>query len=149
MIARSRVTAVQDTSTTIGVDVYKSPLIPPIETNGLSVDAATLNLPAVAGTASRRAGPQRRHQPRARRGARPTTAQRLGMDRIPPGMRMVVSGQWFYVTSILDPNTYAPSSTHGPGRLPRRPEAPCTLTGTLQNLRPHHSERPGHHHRGR
>src|SRR6185437_10591699 len=51
MIARlPGVTAVQATAAITGVTVYKSPLIPAIETNGLSVDAATLGLPAVAGT---------------------------------------------------------------------------------------------------
>ena len=57
MIARlPGVTGVQDTGTVSGVNVYKSPLIPAIETNALSVDAATLGLPAVAGTCWRRAG---------------------------------------------------------------------------------------------
>ncbi len=51
MIARlPGVAAVQDTGTVGGVDAYKSPYIPAIQTNALSVDAATLNLPAVAGT---------------------------------------------------------------------------------------------------
>ncbi len=51
MIARlPGVTAVQDAGTVGGASAYKSPLIPSIETNALSVDAATLNLPAVAGT---------------------------------------------------------------------------------------------------
>jgi putative ABC transport system permease protein len=44
------VTAVQDTGAVHGISVYKSPYIPSIETNALSVDAATLGLPAVAGT---------------------------------------------------------------------------------------------------
>ena len=51
MIARlPGVTAVQATGTVGGVSAYKSPLIPPVETNALSVDAATLGLPAVSGT---------------------------------------------------------------------------------------------------
>jgi putative ABC transport system permease protein len=51
MIARlPGVTAVQDTGSVGGVSAYKSPFIPSVETNALSVDAATLNLPAVAGT---------------------------------------------------------------------------------------------------
>ena len=51
MIARlPGVTGVQDTGSVGNVNVYKSPLIPAIETSGLSVDAATLGLPAVAGT---------------------------------------------------------------------------------------------------
>src|SRR5689334_24812224 len=44
------VTAVAATGTLGGISVYKSPYVPAIETNGLSVDAVTLGLPAVAGT---------------------------------------------------------------------------------------------------
>ena len=110
MIARlPRVTAVQDTGTISGVSVYKSPLIPAIETSGLSVDAATLGLPAVAGTSlaqGRYLNAATAREPAAVLGA--TTAQLLGIDRIRPGMRIVVSGQWFYVTGILNPDTYAP-----------------------------------------
>ena len=41
------------------------------------------------------------------------TAQLMGIDRILPGMRIWVGpggmdGQWFYVTGILNPATYAP-----------------------------------------
>ncbi|MGH3287961.1 MAG: ABC transporter permease, partial [Streptosporangiaceae bacterium] len=43
------VIAVQYTAT-VSAAVYRSPLIPPIDTDGLSVDAASLGLPAVAGT---------------------------------------------------------------------------------------------------
>jgi putative ABC transport system permease protein len=51
IIARlAGVTAVQDTGMVSGINIYKSPLIPSIETSGLSVDAATLGLPAAAGT---------------------------------------------------------------------------------------------------
>ena len=72
MIARlSGVTAVQDIGSVNGVNVYKSPLVPSIETNGLSVDAATLGLPAVAGTSLAQGRlPERRHRPPAGRGAR-------------------------------------------------------------------------------
>jgi putative ABC transport system permease protein len=110
MIARlPGVTGVQDTGTVGGVNAYKSPLIPPIETNGLSVDAATLNLPAVAGTSlaqGRFLNAATARQPVAVLGA--TTARRLGIDRIAPGMRIWAGGQWFYVTGILNPDTYAP-----------------------------------------
>ena len=44
------VTSVQDTGTVPDVNAYRSPLIPAIDTDALSVDAATLGLPAVAGT---------------------------------------------------------------------------------------------------
>jgi putative ABC transport system permease protein len=110
MIARlPGVTAVQDTGTISGVNAYKSPLIPPIETNALSVDAATLGLPAVAGTSlaqGRFLNAATAREPVAVLGA--STAQLLGIDRIRSGMRIWVGGQWFYVTGILNPARYAP-----------------------------------------
>src|ERR1022692_331350 len=115
MIARlPGVTAVQDTGSVSNVSVYKSPLIPPIETNGLSMDAATLSLPAAAGTSiaqGRFLNAATAREPVAVLGA--TTAQLLGIDRIRPGMRIWAGpggpdGQWFYVTGILNPATYAP-----------------------------------------
>jgi putative ABC transport system permease protein len=110
MIARlPGVAAVQDTGTVDGASVYKSPLIPAIETNALSVDAATLGLPAVAGTSlaqGRFLNAGTAHYPAAVLGA--ATAQRLGIDRIRPGMRIQIGGQWFYVTGILNKDTYAP-----------------------------------------
>ncbi|MGN6177026.1 MAG: ABC transporter permease [Streptosporangiaceae bacterium] len=114
MIARlPGVTAVQDTGQVVGVSAYKSPLIPPIETNALSVQASTLELPAVAGTSlaqGRFLDAATVREPVAVLGA--TTAQLLGIDRILPGMRIWITrgagGQWFYVTGILRPATYAP-----------------------------------------
>ncbi len=103
------VTAVQDTGTVSGVNVYKSPLIPGIETNALSVDATTLGLPAVAGTSLAQGqflNAATAREPVAVLGA--TTAQLLGIDRIRPGMRIVTGGQWFYLAGILRPDTYAP-----------------------------------------
>jgi putative ABC transport system permease protein len=110
MIARlPGVTAVQDTGTVSGVNAYKSPLIPPVETNALSVDAATLNLPAAVGTSlaqGRFLNAATAREPVAVLGA--ASAQRLGIDRILPGMRIWAGGQWFYVTGILSPAIYAP-----------------------------------------
>jgi putative ABC transport system permease protein len=110
MIARlPGVTAVQATGTVNGASAYKSPYIPSIETNALSVDAATPGLPAVAGTSvaqGRFLNAATARYPVAVLGA--ATAQRLGIGRIRPGMRIQVSGQWFYVTGILNPDTYAP-----------------------------------------
>jgi putative ABC transport system permease protein len=49
-------------------------------------------------------------QPAAVLGA--ATAQRLGIDRIRPGMRIWINGQaggqWLYLTGILNPDTYTP-----------------------------------------
>jgi putative ABC transport system permease protein len=110
MIARlPGVNGVQDTGTVSNVSAYKSPYIPSIETNGLSVDAATLNLPAVAGTSVAQGSylnAATAREPVAVLGA--TTARLLGIDRIRPGMRIWAGGQWFYVTGILNPATYAP-----------------------------------------
>ncbi|HEX8008180.1 MAG TPA: ABC transporter permease [Trebonia sp.] len=115
MIARlPGVTGVQDTGTVSGVNVYKSPYIPSVETNALSVYAATLGLPAVAGTSLAQGqflNAATAREPVAVLGA--ATARLLGIDRIRPGMRIVLgpapsSGQWFYVTGILSPDTYAP-----------------------------------------
>jgi putative ABC transport system permease protein len=118
MIARlPGVTAVQDTGVVSGVNVYKSPLVPAIRTNGLSVNAASLNLPATAGASlaqGRFLNAATQHQPVAVLGA--AAAQLLGIDRIRPGMRIWVggqsggqaAGQWLYVTGILSPDTYAP-----------------------------------------
>ena len=116
MIARlPGVTRVQDTGTVNGVNAYKSPLIPSIETNALSVDAATLNLPAVAGTSiaqGRFLNAATEREPAAVLGA--TTAQLMGIDRVRPGMRIWVggtagtAGTWLYVIGILNPDTYAP-----------------------------------------
>ncbi len=108
------VTSVQDTGTVTGINAYKSPLIPPIETNAVSVDAATLGLPAAVGTSlaqGRYLNAATAREPVAVLGT--TTAQLLGIDRVRPGMRIWVgpggtAGQWFYVTGILNPDTYAP-----------------------------------------
>jgi len=115
MIARlPGVTAVQDTGTVSNVSAYKSPYIPPVETNALSVDAATLGLPAVAGSSlaqGRFLNAVTAREPVAVLGA--VTAQLLGIDRIRPGMRIWVSGtsgtggMWFYVAGILNPDAYA------------------------------------------
>ena len=120
MIARlAGVTRVQDTGTVGGVNVYKSPLIPVVETSGLSVAAATLDLPAAAGTSVAQGSylnAATAREPVAVLGA--VTARLLGVDRVRPGLRIWLSGQssggpsaggqWFAVTGILNPDTYAP-----------------------------------------
>jgi putative ABC transport system permease protein len=110
MIARlPGVTAVQDTGQVNGVNAYKSPYINPIETNALSVDAATLRLPRVAGTAlaqGRFLSAATAREPVCVLGA--AAAQRMGIDRIWPGERIWAGGMWFYVTGILKPAVLAP-----------------------------------------
>ncbi|MGH3204024.1 MAG: ABC transporter permease [Streptosporangiaceae bacterium] len=114
MIARlPGVTAVQDIGSLGNISAYKSPLIPSIQTNGLSVEAATLGLPAVAGTSISLGSflnAVTAREPVAVLGAQ--AARLLGIDRIWPGQRIWVGnpGQWFYVAGVLNPvpAAYAP-----------------------------------------
>jgi putative ABC transport system permease protein len=110
MIARlPGVTAVQDTGTISSASAYRSPHIPSINTNALTVAASTLGLPAVAGTSVAQGSylnAATAREPAAVLGA--AAAQRLGIDRIWPGERIWAGGMWFYVTGILNPATLAP-----------------------------------------
>jgi putative ABC transport system permease protein len=109
MIARiPAVTAVQATGT-VTAKVYRSPLIPAINTNALAVQAASLHLPAAVGTSiahGRYLNAATAHEPVAVLGA--TAAQRLGIGRIWPGERIWLGGQWFYLAGILRPAVLAP-----------------------------------------
>ena len=109
MIARiGPVEEVQETGSTSAV-VYRSPLIPSVNTNGLSVQAASLGLPATVGTtvaAGAYLNAATAKEPVAVLGA--AAAQRLGIDRIYPGERLWLGGQWFYLAGILAPALLAP-----------------------------------------
>jgi putative ABC transport system permease protein len=114
MIARlPGVYQVQSTGST-DVNVYRSPLIPAVNTNALSVSASTLGLPATAGTSVAQgeflnAGTAR--EPVCVLGA--AAAQLLGIDRVFPGERIWVTGvngsggMWLYVAGILNPDVLA------------------------------------------
>jgi putative ABC transport system permease protein len=94
------VTRVQETGSTTA-NVYRSPLIPSINTNALSVQAASLGLPATVGThvaAGSYLNAATAHQPVAVLGA--AAAQRLGIDRVYPGERIWLGGMWFYLAGI-------------------------------------------------
>ena len=102
------VNAVQYTGATEAT-AYRSPLIPSINTNSLTVDAASLELPrAVATTLAQGAylNAATARQPVAVLGA--ATARRLGIDRVYPRERIWVGGMWFYVAGILNPAVLAP-----------------------------------------
>ncbi len=103
------VTAVQDTGDITSAHAYRSPYIPPVNTNALTVAASSLGLPAVAGTSVAEGSylnAATAREPAAVLGA--AAAQRLGFDRVWPGMRIWVGGIWFYVTGILKPAVLAP-----------------------------------------
>ena len=110
MIARlPGVQRVQSTGQVAGVNVFRSPLIPAIETNALQVQAASLGLPTAVGTSLARGrflNSATAHQPVAVLGA--AAAQRLGIDRLFPGERILAGNTWFYVTGILKPAVLAP-----------------------------------------
>jgi putative ABC transport system permease protein len=102
------VTAVADTGT-ISVDVYRSPYIPTIHTNALTVEAATLNLMPTVGTtiaAGTWLNAATETEPACVLGA--AAAQRLGIDEVLPGERIWTNNRWFYVTGILNPAVLAP-----------------------------------------
>jgi putative ABC transport system permease protein len=110
MITRlSGVTVVQSTGTVGNVDAFKSPHIPSIDTNALTVDASTLYLPAAVSTSVAQGtylNAATAREPVCVLGA--AAAQRLGIDRVWPGERIWVGSQWFYVAGILKPAVLAP-----------------------------------------
>jgi putative ABC transport system permease protein len=101
------VTGVQETGT-VSASVYRSPLIPPIDTNGLSVTASSLGLPAAVGTSVAQGhylNAATARDPVAVLGS--VAAQFLGIDRIWPGERIWIGRMWFYLAGILNPATLA------------------------------------------
>ena len=103
------VTSVQDVGTVSNVNVFRSPLIPAINTNALSVDTASMGLPTTIGTSlaqGRWLNAATAREPVAVLGA--AAAQRLGVDRVYPGERIWLGSQWFYVTGILRQAVLAP-----------------------------------------
>jgi putative ABC transport system permease protein len=103
------VTGVQYTGTVSGASAYRSPLVPPVNTNGLAVAASSLGLPAAVGTSIAQGSylnAATAREPVVVLGAE--AAQLMGIDRVWPGERIWVGGQWFYLAGILRPATLAP-----------------------------------------
>jgi putative ABC transport system permease protein len=105
---------VQDTGAT-DVSAYRSPLIPPVNTNALTVDASTPGLPATAGASLAQGeflNDATAREPVCALGA--AAAQLLGIDRVFGGERIWITGvggsrgMWLYVTGILHPDVLAP-----------------------------------------
>jgi putative ABC transport system permease protein len=109
MIARiGPVQQVQETGST-QANVYRSPLIPSVNTNAIAVQAASLGLPAAVGAKIAHGGflnPATAREPVAVLGY--AAAQRLGIDRLYPGERVWLGGQWFYLAGILASAPLAP-----------------------------------------
>jgi putative ABC transport system permease protein len=89
--------------------VYRSPVVPSVDTNALSVVAASLNLlralniPVTQGSYLNAATA---NEPVAVLG--PAAAQRLGIDHIYPGERIWLDDQWFYPVGIIGSSTLTP-----------------------------------------
>ncbi|HTR71690.1 MAG TPA: ABC transporter permease [Mycobacteriales bacterium] len=109
MISRiAPVTQVADTGATTA-NAYRSPLIPAVDTNAITVDASSLNLPRVVGTRlaqGRYLNAATAREPVCVLGA--AAAARLGIDHIYPGERVWIGQTWFAVAGILRPATLAP-----------------------------------------
>jgi putative ABC transport system permease protein len=93
----------------VSANVYRSPLIPSVNTNALTVQAATTDLLPVVGAKVARGSflnAATAREPVAVLGA--AAAQRLGIDRIFAGERIWLGGQWFYVAGILTSAELAP-----------------------------------------
>jgi putative ABC transport system permease protein len=107
----SRIDGVNEVQSTGATDakVYRNSLIPSINTNGLRVSATSLGLPAAVSTNVARGeflNAATASEPVAVLGA--VAARRLGIDRVYPGARIWLGGQWFYVSGILNPAELAP-----------------------------------------
>jgi putative ABC transport system permease protein len=105
---------VQSTGAT-DVDVYRSPLIPSVNTNALSVQASTLGLVPATGTSVSRGeflNTATAREPVCVLGA--AAAQLLGIDKVLGGERIWITGvsgsggMWLYVAGILRPDVLAP-----------------------------------------
>jgi putative ABC transport system permease protein len=90
-------------------NVYRSPLIPAVETNALSVQAASLSLLHTLGVdvvQGRYLNAATAQEPAAVLGS--AAAQRLGIDHIYPGERIWAADQWLYLVGILGPSVLVP-----------------------------------------
>lgn len=109
MIARiGPVQQVQETGA-VAANVYKNPLIPALNTSGLSVQATSLDLPHAVGTSVGQGvflNAATARQPVAVLGAQ--AARLLGIDRLYPGERIWLGSMWFYLAGILRPAVLAP-----------------------------------------
>jgi putative ABC transport system permease protein len=109
MIARiGPVMHVADTAST-NANVYRSPLIPSVNTNAIQAQAASAGLLAVVGATvahGRYLNAATAAQPVCVLGSQ--AARLLGIDRVYPGERVWLGGMWFYVGGILTSAKLAP-----------------------------------------
>ena len=90
-------------------NVYRSSLIPAVNTGGLQVRAASLNLPTVLNTGVARGAwlnEGTAQVPVAVLGS--AAAARLGIERVHAEQRIWLGDQWFHVAGILHPSPLVP-----------------------------------------
>ena len=103
------VTDVQYTGALDNDNAFRSPLVPSVDTNALSVDASSLGLPVAVGTTvadGTYLNAATAQEPAAVLGA--AAAQRLGIDSVYPGERIWAGNMWFYVVGILNQAVLTP-----------------------------------------
>ena len=109
MIARIEpVTSVAETAK-VNASVYRTPLIPTVDTNALSVQAASIGLIAALGVhvaQGRFLNAATATEPVAVLGS--AAALRLGIDRLYTGERIWLAHQWFYLAGVLGPAELTP-----------------------------------------
>jgi putative ABC transport system permease protein len=109
MIARiDPVTSVAETAK-VTAAVFRTPLIPAIDTNAIGVQAASLDLPALLSikvVQGEYLNAATAREPVAVLGS--VAAQRLGIDRLYRGERIWMGSQWFYLAGILGPAELTP-----------------------------------------
>ncbi|GGN94150.1 ABC transporter permease [Actinoplanes lobatus] len=107
----SRIGPVENVQSTgeVAAKVYRTRYIPEVNTNGLSVHAASLGLPTAVSTSVAQGeylNAATAAQPVAVLGA--DAARRLGVYHLIPNQRIWVGEQWFYVAGILNPAKLTP-----------------------------------------
>jgi putative ABC transport system permease protein len=98
----------QSTATVSGANAYRTPYIPSVQSNGLIVQAASVDLLSVLATTVAQGhylNAATAQEPVAVIGA--VAAQLLGIDRVYPSERIWLGGQWFYLAGILNPAVLA------------------------------------------
>ena len=101
---------VQSTGAVSGANAYRNPYVSAVETNALTVQAASLDLLPVVATgvvSGRYLNAATAREPVAVLGA--AAAQRLGIDHVYPNERIWVGGLWFSVAGILRPAGLTPA----------------------------------------
>ncbi|MEV6347594.1 ABC transporter permease [Actinoplanes sp. NPDC051851] len=109
MIARIGPVEMVESTGAVDANAYRSPYIPEINTNAITVKAATLDLPTVLRTSVAKGGylnAATANEPVAVLGA--AAARRLGIFSIVPDARIWVGGRWFYLAGILNASALSP-----------------------------------------